>query len=49
MLDPEVLVLRGGIIALACLTVTRFVWYEFSNLRNDFRRKRRRGASKRVG
>jgi len=42
MFDPEAMVVKGGILALATLTVIRFILYEYSNLRNDFRRGRRR-------
>ena len=42
MLEPEVLVVKLGILALAALAVVRLVWQEFNNLLNDFRRKRKR-------
>jgi hypothetical protein len=42
MLDPEAFVVKGGILALAALTVIRFVLYEFNNLRIEYRRGRRR-------
>ena len=42
MFDPEALVVKGGILALASLTVVRLVLYELNNIRNDFRKRRRR-------
>lgn len=42
MLDPEALVVKGGILALATLSVIRLVWQDFNNLRNDLRRKGKR-------
>jgi len=41
MLEPEALIVKGGILALATLSVVRLVWQEFNNLVNDFRRKRK--------
>ena len=41
MLDPETFIVKGGILALAALSVIRLVWQDFNNLRNDFRRKRK--------
>ena len=42
MLDPEALVVKGGILALAALAVIRVVLLDFNNLLNDLRRKRKR-------
>jgi hypothetical protein len=42
MLDPEAFIVKGGILALATLTVVRFILYEINNILNDFRRRRRR-------
>jgi hypothetical protein len=42
MLDPEALIVKGGILALAALTVVRLILYEINNIVNDFRRRRRR-------
>ena len=39
--DPEVLIVKGGVLALAVLSVIRLVWQDFNNLMSDFRRKRR--------
>jgi hypothetical protein len=41
MLDPEAFIVKGGILALAALTVIRLVLQDFNNLVNDFRRKRK--------
>ena len=40
--DPETIVVKGGIIVLAFLTVLRFVVYEVRNLKDDLRKGRRR-------
>jgi len=42
MPDPETIVVKGGIIALALLTVIRFVVHEIRNLKDDLSGKRRR-------
>lgn len=42
MLDPEAFIVKGGILALAALSVIRLVWQDFNNLRDDLRRKPRR-------
>jgi hypothetical protein len=42
MLDPEAFIIRGGILTLAAITIIRIVLYDFNNLVNDFRRKRKR-------
>jgi hypothetical protein len=39
MLDPEALIVKGGILALAMLSEFRLVLQDFNNLVNDFRRK----------
>jgi hypothetical protein len=42
MLDPEAVVVKGGMLALAVISVARLVLHDFNNLVSDFRRKRRR-------
>jgi hypothetical protein len=42
MPDLEAVVVKGGVLALAVLSVIRLVWQDFNNLRNDFRRRRKR-------
>jgi hypothetical protein len=42
MLDPEAIVVKGGILALAVLSVIRVVLHDFNNLVSDFRKRRRR-------
>jgi hypothetical protein len=42
MLDPELLIVKGGLLVLATLSVVRLVWQDFNNLRGDFRRKGKR-------
>jgi hypothetical protein len=42
MFDPEAFIVKVGILALATLTVVRFVLYELTNIVSDFRRRRRR-------
>jgi hypothetical protein len=41
MPDLEALIVKGGVLILAALSVIRIVWQDFNNLMNDFRRKRR--------
>lgn len=41
--DPEGFLVKIGSIILVTLTLMRFILYEYNNLREDFRRKRRRG------
>jgi hypothetical protein len=41
MLDPEGLIVKGGVLILAAMAVIRIVWQDFNRLRNDFRRKRK--------
>jgi hypothetical protein len=41
MLDPEAIIVKGGILALATLSVIRLVWYDFNKLMNDLRRNRK--------
>lgn len=41
MVDAEAIIVKGGVLALAALSVIRLVWQDFNNLMNDFRRKRR--------
>lgn len=42
MLDLELLIVKGGVLALATLSIIRLVWQDFNNLRGDFRRKGKR-------
>ena len=43
MVDPETLIVKGGLIVLASLAMLRLIAYEIRNLRDDLtgRRKRR--------
>ena len=41
MPDPEALVVKGGVVILAALSIARFIWQDFNKLMNDVRRKRR--------
>ena len=41
MLDPEAFIVKGGVLALATLSVIRLIWLDFNNLMNDFRQKRK--------
>jgi hypothetical protein len=41
MPDLEAFIVKGGVLALAALSVVRLIWQDFNNLLNDFRRKRR--------
>jgi len=41
MADPEALIVKGGVLILAVLSVIRLVWQDFNNLMNDVRRKRK--------
>jgi hypothetical protein len=40
-LDPEGFLVKVGSIILVALTLVRFILYEYNNLREDFKRKRR--------
>jgi hypothetical protein len=40
--DPEGVLVKIGSIVLVTLTLMRFILYELNNLREDFRRKKRR-------
>jgi len=40
--DPEALIVKGGVLALATLSVVRLVWLDFSRMMTDFRRRRKR-------
>jgi hypothetical protein len=40
--DPEALIVKGGVLALAALSVIRLVWSDFNKMRADFRRGRKR-------
>jgi len=42
MLDPEAVIVRGGILALAALSVIRLVWHDYNTLVCDIRKKRRK-------
>jgi hypothetical protein len=41
MLDPEALIVKGGVLTLAAMSVIRIVWQDFNKLMSDFRRKRK--------
>jgi hypothetical protein len=38
MFDPEAFIVKGGILALAALSVIRLVLQDFNNLVTDFRK-----------
>ena len=40
--DPEGLLVKTGSIILVTLTLMRFILYEYYNLREDFKRKKKR-------
>jgi hypothetical protein len=40
--DPEGFLVKTGSIIMVPLTLMRFILYEYHNLREDFKRKRRR-------
>jgi hypothetical protein len=42
MPDPEALVLKIGSVILVMLVLIRFILYEYNNLRDDLKRKRKR-------
>jgi hypothetical protein len=42
MLDPEALIVKGGVLALATLSVIRLIVHDFNHLLSDLRRKSRR-------
>ena len=39
MLEAEAVVVKGGVLILATLSVIRIVWNDFNNLMADFREK----------
>lgn len=41
MLDLEAIVIKGGILVLASLTVIRFILHDYNKLVRDFRRNRK--------
>jgi hypothetical protein len=41
MLDPEAIVVKGGILALAALSVIRLILLDFNSLVSDVRRRRK--------
>jgi hypothetical protein len=41
--DPEGFLVKLGSVILVSLTLMRFILYEYNNLREDFKRKKRRG------
>ena len=45
MLDLEAIIIKGGILALAALSVFRLVWQDFNNLMNDLRAAKKRKRS----
>jgi len=42
MLDPETLVVKGGIIVLASVTMLRMILHEIRNVKEEFTAKRKR-------
>jgi hypothetical protein len=40
--DPEGFLVKLGSIILVTLTLMRFILYEYNNLKEDFKRKRKR-------
>jgi hypothetical protein len=42
MPDPEAVLLKAGSVILVMLALLRFILYEYNNLRDDFKRKRKR-------
>jgi hypothetical protein len=42
MPDPESIIVRGGVLILAAMSVIRLVLRDFNHLRSDFRRRKRR-------
>jgi len=42
MVDPEAVVVKGGILILAMLSVLRIVLHDVDSLVTDFQRRRRR-------
>jgi hypothetical protein len=42
MLDPEALIVKGGVYALAALSVVRLIVHDFYHLLSDLRRRSRR-------
>jgi hypothetical protein len=42
MLDPEAMIVKGGILALALLSVIRLVWHDYNSLVCDVRKKRKK-------
>lgn len=42
MPDPEAVIVKGCILALAALSAVRLVLHDFNSLRNDWRFRRRR-------
>jgi len=42
MLDPEAIVVKGGIIIMALLTILRLVVHDILNIGDDLARRRRR-------
>jgi hypothetical protein len=41
--DPEGFLVKIGSIILVTLTLMRFILYEYKNLREDFKRMKKRG------
>jgi hypothetical protein len=39
--DPEGFLVKTGSLILVTLTLVRFILYEYNNLREDFKRKKR--------
>ena len=41
--DPEGFLVKTGSVILVTLTLMRFILYEYNNLKDDFKRKKKRG------
>lgn len=41
-IDPEALIVKGGVLALAALSVIRLVWSDINRMRCEFKRRRKR-------
>jgi hypothetical protein len=42
MLEAEAVIVKGGVLILATLSVVRLIWHDFNNLLTDFRRNKKR-------
>jgi hypothetical protein len=41
MPDPEALIVKGGVLILAFLSVVRLILHDLNNLKDDWKRRRR--------